>query len=154
MTDDNSLDLSIERMFDAPRELVWQAWTDPRHVALWWGPRGMTTRVDALDLRPGGDWRYVMVAPDGSEYPQQGTFTEIVPPGKIVTSALFDYGAAEPHQMVLKYEFEDLGDKTKMTMTITHATVEMRREHQAMGVIEGWNLNWDSLVDYLPNMVA
>jgi uncharacterized protein YndB with AHSA1/START domain len=114
----------------------------------------MTTRVDALDLRPGGDWRYVMVAPDGSEYPQQGTFTEIVPPEKIVTSALFDYGAAEPLQMVLKYEFENLGDKTKMTMTITHATVEMRREHQAMGVIEGWNLNWDSLVDYLPNMVA
>jgi uncharacterized protein YndB with AHSA1/START domain len=118
------------------------------------GPRGMTTRVDALDLRPGGDWRYVMVAPDGSEYPQQGTFTEIVPPEKIVTSALFDYGAAEPLQMVLKYEFENLGDKTKMTMTITHATVEMRREHQAVGVIEGCNLNWDSLVDYLPNMVA
>jgi uncharacterized protein YndB with AHSA1/START domain len=141
-------------VFDAPRELVWKVWTDPAHVAQWWGAPGMTTRVDELNFRPGGTWRSVMVAPDGSEFPQSGVFSEVVAPERIVTSAEFDYGADTPHRMVLTYKLDDLGEKTKMTMVITHATVEMRREHEAMGVVERWNLNFDSLVDYLLALVS
>ena len=154
MTQDDSADMVIERVFEAPRELVWKMWTDPEHVAKWWGPRGMNTRVDELDLRVGGNWRYALLMPDGSEMPQRGTFREIVAPERLVMSAAFDHGGESPHEMVITYEFEDLGDKTKMTMTITLASAEERREHEAMGVAEGWNSNFDSLVDYLPALVA
>ena len=154
MTEEDSADIVIERVFDAPRELVWKAWTDPEHVARWWGPHGMTTRVNELDLRPGGSWRYVMLGPDGFEMPQRGVFSEVVPPELIATSAEFEVGMDAPHRMTLRYQFDDLGDKTKMTMTITHASADERREHEAMGVVEGWNANFDSLVEYVPALVA
>ena len=95
-----------------------------------------------------------MQGPDGTEMPQQGVFNEIQEPELIATSAEFEVGAPSPHRMKLTYRFEDQGDKTKFTMIITHATVEMRREHQAMGVVEGWNLNWDSLDAYIPTLVS
>ena len=152
MTQGSSTEIVIERVFDAPRALVWKAWTDPEHVARWWGPHGMTTRVDELDLRPGGSWRYVMVAPDGSEYPQEGVFREIVPPETIVTSAEFAVGADAPHQVVLTYRFDDLGDKTKLTMR-SGMYLPMSKQEQ-IGVVEGWNSNFDCLDDYLPTLVS
>ncbi len=152
MTQGSSTEIVIERVFDAPRELVWKAWTDPEHVAKWCGPQGMKTRVDELDFRPGGNWVYVMLAPDGSEYPQRGTFREIVPPEKIVTTAVFEYGEAGSSSVVMTYIFEDMGDKTKMTMTHVEMGVEYSEE-QRMGVIAGWNSNFDSLVDYLPSLL-
>ena len=151
MTQADSTEILIEHVFDAPRELVWKAWTDPEHVAKWWGPHGMTTRVDELDLRPGGRWRYVMMAPDGSEYPQKGVFREIVPPETIVTSAEFEVGAEGPHKVILTYRFDDLGDKTKLTMR-SGMYLPMGEQEQ-MGVIEGWNSNFDSLDDYLATLV-
>ena len=151
MTQADSTEILIEHVFDAPRELVWKAWTDPEHVAKWWGPQGMTTRVDELDLRPGGRWRYVMMAPDGSEYPQKGVFREIVPPETIVTSAEFEVGAEGPHKVILTYRFDDLGDKTKLTMR-SGMYLPMSEQEQ-MGVIEGWNSNFDSLDDYLATLV-
>ena len=151
MTQANSTEIVIERVFDAPRELVWKAWTDPEHVAQWWGPHGMKTRVDELDLRVGGSWRYVMVAPDGSEYPQEGVFREIVPPETIVTSAEFKVGADDSHKVVLTYRFDDFGDKTKLTMH-SGMFLPMSKEEQ-MGVIEGWNSNFDSLDAYLATLV-
>ncbi len=154
MTQDNSVEIVIERTFDAPRDLVWKCWTDPEHVAKWWGPHGMKTRVDELDLRPGGSWRFVMLGPDGSEMPQRGVFSEIIEPETIATSAEFEVGTDAPHRMKLRYTFDDLGDKTKMTMIITHASAEERREHEAMGVVEGWNANFDSFDEYLPALVA
>ena len=154
MTQGDSVEIVIERMFDAPRDLVWKAWTDPEHVAQWWGPRGMSARVDELDLRPGGTWRYALLGPNGYEMPQSGVFREVVPPELIVTTAEFEVGMDAPQRMVLAYRFEDLGDKTKLTMTITHASADERREHEAMGVVEGWNSNFDSLVDYIPTLVA
>jgi uncharacterized protein YndB with AHSA1/START domain len=63
-------DIVIERVFDAPRDLVWKAWTDPEHIAKWWGPGSMITRVEAFDFRVGGAWSYVMTAVDGSQYPE------------------------------------------------------------------------------------
>src|SRR5208282_1015543 len=77
-------ELVITRIFDAPRELVFKAWTDPRHVAQWWGPKGFTNPVCEMDVRPGGALRIVMRAPDGSEYPMTGIFREIVAPERLV----------------------------------------------------------------------
>ena len=152
MTQANNTEIVIERVFDAPRELVWQAWTDPEHVARWWGPHGMTTRVDELDLRPGGNWRYVMLGPGGSEYPQKGTFREIVPPETIVTSAEFEVGGDAPQNVVITYRFEDLGDRTKLILRQTSAD-EFSQEER-MGIVGGWNSNFDCLVDYLPALLA
>ena len=70
-------ELVITRIFDAPRELVWRAWTDPKHVAQWWGPNGFTNTIHEMDVRPGGVWRFVMHGPDGVDYANKIVFGEI-----------------------------------------------------------------------------
>ena len=154
MTQEDSVEMVIERVFDAPREMVWKAWTDPEHVAQWWGPNGMTTRVDELDLRPGGSWRYVMLAPNGTEYPQSGIFREVVAPETIVTSAEFKVGVALPQEVVLTYRFDDLGNKTKLTMRVAHSSAEERRQAEDMGAAGGWSSNFDSLDEHLSTLVS
>jgi len=118
----NSLDLDSDprtmigtRVFDAPRELVWQVWTDPKHLAQWWGPDGFTTTTSAYDARPGGIWRFVMHGPDGRDYQNRITFDEIVKPERIV----YHHGGGddvEPVQFKVTVTFEDVGGKTKLTM--------------------------------------
>ena len=117
----NSLDLDQDprsivgtRIFDAPRELVFEAWTDPKHLAQWWGPDGFTTTTSAFDMRPGGVWRFVMHGPDGRDYENRVTFDEIVRPERIV----YHHGGGddvEPVQFRTTVIFEDLGGKTKLT---------------------------------------
>ena len=87
----NSLDLSSDprsiigmREFDAPRDLVFSAFTDPKHLAQWWGPNGFTTTTSSFDMRPGGVWRFVMHGPDGRDYQNRITFEEVVPPERLV----------------------------------------------------------------------
>ena len=147
--------LVITRVFNAPRDLVWQAWTDPAHIAQWWGPEGFTTRVEEMDLRPGGQSRYVMVGPDGAEYPAQGVFREVVPPERIVSTDEFGEGYEQmtdidlPQGMVITVLFEDLGHQTKLTLEIEHPTVEDLRKHEDMGVVAGWNSTLDCLAEHL-----
>lgn len=148
-------EIVIVRVFDAPRKMVYNAWTDPIHIAQWWGPKGFTTRVTELDLRPGGLCRYVMVGPDGTEYPVKGVFREIVPFEKIVATDEFDEGFEQlvegelPQGIVTTTLFEDLGSKTQLTLHIMHESVEERRKHEKMGVIAGWNSSFDCLEDYM-----
>ncbi|MEH2447796.1 MAG: SRPBCC domain-containing protein [Nostoc sp.] len=145
----------MTRVFNAPRELVFKVWTDPKHVVQWWGPKGFTTRVTELDLRPGGKWRYVMIGLDGTEYPVKGVFREIVPFERIVTSDEFDEGfekvmnADLPRGIVMTALFEDLGSNTKLRLRIMHESAEDRRKHEEMGVIEGWNSSFDCLDELL-----
>lgn len=154
-TTQSDREIVITRVFDAPRDLVWQAWTDPAHIAQWWGPKGFTTRVDEMDLRPGGQSRYVMVGPDGTEYPVKGVFRELVPLERIVATDEFGEGYDQitdidlPQGMVTTILFEDLGNQTKLTLQILHPTAEERRKHEAMGVIAGWNSSLDCLADHL-----
>ena len=77
-------ELSITRVFDAPRELVFQAWSDPKHVMSWWGPRGFTMMSWTMDFRPGGAWRGCIRSPEGLDYWSQGVYREIVPPERLV----------------------------------------------------------------------
>ena len=151
-------EITITRVLNAPRELVYKVWTDPSHIARWWGPKGFTTRVTEFDLRPGGQWRYVMVAPDGKEYPGKGVFREIVPLTKIVASDEFDEGFDKvsnldlPGEMVTTTTFEDCDGKTKLTIEIVHESAEDRRKHEAMGVVGGWNSSLDCLDEYLAQL--
>lgn len=154
-SDPSEREIVITRVFDAPRNLVWQAWTEPEHVAAWWGPRGFTTTVLELDLRPGGLSRYVMHGPDGSDYPVKGVFREIVPGERFVSTDEFDEGYQSeeaddlPSGMVITCQFDEVGEQTRLTLTISHPTVEVRRQHEEMGVVAGWNSSLDCLDDLL-----
>jgi uncharacterized protein YndB with AHSA1/START domain len=117
----SSLDLDSDprsiigiREFDAPRALVFSAWTDARHLAQWWGPNGFTTTTSSFDFRPGGVWRFVMHGPDGRDYQNRVTFDEIVPPERIV----YHHGGGddvEPVRFTQTVVFEDIGGRTRLT---------------------------------------
>ena len=152
-------EIVINREFDAPRQLVWDVWTQPKHIEKWFGPKGFDTRVEKFDFKVGGRATYVMVGPDGKEYPGTGVYKEIVPIEKIVTTDEFGEGFEEshpdmdlPHGMVTTALFDDLSDKTKLTLIISHPTVEDRKKHEAMGVVAGWNSSFDCMDDYLAEL--
>jgi uncharacterized protein YndB with AHSA1/START domain len=121
----------VTRVFDAPRDLVWNAWTDPKYVMQWWGPKGFTTPVCKMDFRVGGKFLYCMRAPDGQEFWNGGEYHEIVPPEKIVSSMYFSDSKGnkvEPAHYGIEHEaiegardvilFEDLGNgRTRLTFT-------------------------------------
>ncbi|HEX6124683.1 MAG TPA: SRPBCC domain-containing protein [Pyrinomonadaceae bacterium] len=151
-------DIVITREFAAPRQLVWDVWTEPKHIEKWFGPKGFTTRVDALDFKVGGRSSYVMIGPDGTEYPSAGVFKEIVPIEKIVSTDEWGEGyeemAAEkkldlPQGMILTALFDDLGERTKLTLITSHPTLEDKKKHEAMGVVDGWNSSLDKMDEYL-----
>jgi uncharacterized protein YndB with AHSA1/START domain len=118
----NSLDLDRDprtiiatRVFDAPRVLVFAAWTDPKHLAQWWGPNGFSTTTYTFDMRPGGVWRFVMHGSDGRDYQNRITYDEIVKPERLV----YHHGGGEdvePVQFAVTVTFDDLGGKTRITM--------------------------------------
>jgi uncharacterized protein YndB with AHSA1/START domain len=117
----NSIDLDRDprsiigvREFDAPRDLVFSVWTDPKHLAQWWGPNGFTTTTHSFEMRPGGVWRFVMHGPDGRDYQNRITFEEVVPPQRIVYRH-GDGADVEPVQFRQTVIFEDLGGRTRVT---------------------------------------
>jgi uncharacterized protein YndB with AHSA1/START domain len=141
------------RLLDAPRELVWQVWTDPKHLAQWWGPNGFRTTTSAYDLRPGGVWRFVMHGPDGRDYQNRVTFDEIVPPERLV----YHHGGGDDVEPVLfrsTVTFEDIGGtKTKVTLRGVFPSAEERarviREHHAdQGLVQ----TLSRLADYVGTM--
>jgi uncharacterized protein YndB with AHSA1/START domain len=113
------------RIFDAPRELVFALWTDPVHLAQWWGPNGFTTTTHGFDMRPGGVWRFVMHGPDGRDYQNRITYEEIVSPERIV----YRHGGdadVEPVQFKTTVSFEELGGKTRITMRMDFPSARER----------------------------
>lgn len=145
-------EIVITRVFDAPRALVYEAWTDPEHVAHWWGPKGIKTTVIETDLRPGGRWEYVMRFPDGTEYPVKGVFREVEPPARLVISDGYDEDPEESKpfgDMVTTVTFDDLGDKTRVTMRILHESAENRKKYEDGGAVGGWNSSFERLEEYL-----
>ena len=107
------------RMLDAPRALVWKAWTDPDILKQWWGPNGFTNTFHEFDLRPGGDWRFVMHGPDGKNYDNHNVFVEISPQSRIVMDHIVD------PLFRITATFEDLGDKTRLTFSGLFESVAM-----------------------------
>lgn len=154
-------DIVITREFTAPRQLVWEVWTKPEHIVKWFGPKGFSTRIDEHDFRVGGRTRYVMIDSDGTEYPGTGVFQEIVPIEKIVTTDEFGDGIEKvealknvdlPEGMVSTFLFDDLGERTKLTIITSHPTVEDKKKHEAMGVVDGWNSSLDKLEEAIAEL--
>src|SRR3954468_13690911 len=135
----SACELVISRIINAPRERVFKAWT--QQLPQWWGPHGMTTPFCEIDLRPGGVLRTVMRAPDGTEYPTQGVFLEVVAPERIVFTDAFGPGwvpAADIFFTAIT-TFEQAGaGKTNYTARALHWTMENRDKHEQMGFHQGW----------------
>jgi len=142
----------ITRIFDAPRALVFKAWTDPAHLSQWWGPRGFTNPVCEVDPRVGGTLRIVMRAPDGAEHPMIGVFREIDPPARLV----FDNIATDRDGKVLlegltTVLFAEHGrGRTKLTVE-SRATA---RVDYAWRMLEGMEAGWTQSIDRLGEHVA
>ncbi len=144
-------ELTLTRLINAPREKVWQAWTDPKLVAQWWGPRGFTAPVCEVDARPGGAI-VIHMSGFGMLSPMKGVFTEVVKPERLVftSNAYPDVSATDPFiEGVTTVTFKDVGGKTQLTV---HAAVVKTAPGAAQalaGMEQGWNEQTDKLAEYL-----
>jgi uncharacterized protein YndB with AHSA1/START domain len=139
-------ELVITRVFDAPRSLVFKAWTEPEHRMRWWGPNGFTTTSCEMDLRPGGAWRLSMRSPEGREDRQRGIFREIVPPERLVFTYAFEDAAGNPgHETLVTVTFAEHEGKTKLTVNqAVFKTVAVRDDH-----VRGWGEALDHFAKYV-----
>ena len=148
----------ITRVFDAPRDLVWKAWTEPEHFKRWWGPKDFTCPFCEMDLRVGGKYLNCMRSPEGKEYWGTGVFREIVPMERLVFTDCFadekgnvvpatHYGMSPyfPLEMLVIVRFEDLGGRTKMTLEHIGIPVGADRD----GAQQGWSESLDKLAESL-----
>jgi uncharacterized protein YndB with AHSA1/START domain len=140
-------EIHVERVFDAPIERVFAAFTDPDLIPEWWGPRGGTTIVDQMDVRPGGAWRFVIRGADGSETAFRGTFREVTPPQRVVQT--FEWEGLPGHVSVDIAEFEDLDGRTKVTTTSLFHTPEERDGMIGSGMESGLNESYARLDELL-----
>ena len=142
--DEESRSISGTRVFDAPRELVFDVWTDPNHIANWWGPRGFTTTTHVMDVRPGGEWRFIMHGPDGTDYDNEIVYLEVVRPERLV----YTHGPAPIFDVTVTFTEE--GGKTRVTMRSIFASAAVRDQvAEEFGAIEGMNETLDRLVEYV-----
>ena len=156
----------IKRVFDAPRELVWCAFTQAEHLKHWWGPKGFKMQTCTMDLRPGGVFHYGLLAPNGTEMWGKWTFREIVAPEYFTTVFGFsdkDGGLSRhpfapewPAEMLGSHAFEAQGDKTLLTTRAAafNATEEERKVFEAGfgSMQQGFGGTWDQLAAYLPTV--
>ncbi len=134
------------RVFDAPRELVFKAWTDPARLKRWWGPKGFTNPVCEVDVRPGGAIRIHMRAPDGVVYPMMGVFHEIVEPERLVfTSSALDANGEPLFEVLNTVTFDDEGGKTKLTVHASVSNVKAEAAQHLAGMEQGWSMSLDRL---------
>lgn len=158
---DPKLDLVLEREVDVPVELVWKAWTTPEHVVKWFTPSPWKTVECSIDLRPGGSFRTVMQSPDGTKFPNDGCYLEIVPQERLVWTSALQPGFRPAMQIINKdHECEELamtavihlerrGEKTKYTAIAMHKDPEHRSRHEKMGFQDGWGTALKQLVDVM-----
>lgn len=161
-------EVTIARIIKAPRVRVWTAWTDPKEMAQWWGPKIFTTPVCEMDVRPGGLYRLVMRSPDGVDYPIKGVYREVVAPERLVMSMDLSEHPDPWHDLVnpnrdkpkgrpplnplCTVSFEDAGSgKTKLTITMSFETPALRDAMVTMGMEPGWNQSLDRLEALVAN---
>lgn len=139
-------EIVVTRLFDAPRELVFAAFTEQEHIEQWWAPKGATTHE--MDVQPGGVWRYSQPSADGAQYPSIIKFIELDKPTRLV----YDYGtdtANAPDPVRTTVTFEDEDGKTKVTLQLMFATAVARKQAVKYGAIVGAMQALESLADYL-----
>jgi uncharacterized protein YndB with AHSA1/START domain len=145
-TDTANRELVVTRVFDAPRALVFKAWSSPEHLTRWWGPHGFSVHVCEVDFRVGGGWHIRMKSAQGVEDRQRGVFREIVAPERIVFSYAFeDENGTRGHESIVRVTFEDVAGKTRLTVRqAVFESTEVRDDH-----IRGWGETLDRLNDHV-----
>jgi uncharacterized protein YndB with AHSA1/START domain len=148
----NANEIRITRIYDAPVETVWEAWTDPSQLAEWWGPRGFTITTYSKDLRPGGSWVYTMHGPDGVDYPNQTHYLEVEKCAKLV----YDHGANDQQPALFRVTvfFSEIDGRTKMEMTMAVETPEALEEIRKIIKQAGGYSTWDRLAEYLEKQAS
>lgn len=154
MTPSNNLtiltdvEIMMRRVFDAPRERVFNTYIDPMAIPGWWGPVNTTTRVERMEVKPGGAWRFIQRDSDGNEYAFRGEYREVVPPVRLVNT--FEFEPMAGHVIVETATFEELPDgKTQVTVVSLFASKEDRDGMINSGMEAGATDSWDRLADYL-----
>lgn len=141
---DAAREIATSRLFDAPRELVWRMWTEPEHVKQWWGPRGFTNTIHQMDVRPGGEWKFTMHGPDGTNYRNEITYKEIVPPERL------SYFHGPYPRFDVEVTFADEGGKTRVHMSMVFESAEERNKvAEKFGAVEGMQQTLDRLGERL-----
>jgi len=144
-------EITITRVFNAPRALVFKAWTNAQELAQWWGPKGFTNRVCEIDARVGGAIRIHMRSPDGSVYPMRGEFREIVPPERLVFTNIAVDAADKPIiEGLTTVIFTERGGKTTM---ILHTRGRAVADY-AVGYLQGMEMGWSGSIDKLEALLA
>ncbi len=142
-----SNELHITRVYDAPVKAVWDAWTDPKKAAKWWGPRGFTITTHSKDLRVGGHWSYTMHGPDGVDYPNKTIYLEVDEGRRLV----YDHGGNDDRPPLFRVTvlFTEKKGKTQMDMTMALPTPEAAEETRKFVKKAGGDGTWDRLAEYL-----
>ncbi len=142
-------ELVVARVFDAPRRLVFRAWTDPELAAHWWGPKGFTSVSCEMDVRPGGKWRRSMRSPDGSLRCARGVYREIVAPERLVFTYAWEDADGRPgHETLVSVVFVEHGGRTELTLRqAVFETVTARDAHRG-----GWTSCLERFAEYLATL--
>lgn len=151
MDDLSKRTLTLERTFNAPLQLVWEAWTQPEHIANWWGPKGMKTKIIEHNFKAGGSWKFSMTMPDGKEFITEGVYSEIVEFEKIISSADFK---PMTEGVEIQAFFKADGDKTLFTFNVVHDTEEYCRQQEEMGFYNGWASVFNNLEEFLGTLTG
>lgn len=150
VTTPSDREILMTRAFDAPRDLVWEAWTSPAHVPRWMlGPDGWSMPVCEIDLRPGGEWRFVWRRSDGTEMEMEGVYREVVPPERLVHTE--SWGGDWPETLNTLVLLEKDG-RTMMECTILYPSEEARDAALRTGMKDGVEISFDRLAAYLRDL--
>lgn len=141
--------VSMSRTFSVPIELVWQAWTQSEHIAEWWSPKEIKTKVIEHDLKVGGRWLYTMPMSNGKEFIAEGEYLEIVEFEKIVSLANF---RPMTEGVEIQALFQANGNKTDFIFNIVHPTEAYKNQQEKMGIMNGWGSVFDRLNKLLKTM--
>lgn len=149
MSETNNRTLTLKRTFSAPIKLVWEAWTQPEHIAKWWGPKGMDTKVIEHNFKVGGNWKFAMTMPDGKEFITEGVYSVIVEFEKIFSSADFK---PMTEGVEIQALFEENGAQTNFTFNVVHETEEYCKQQEEMGFYNGWGSVFNNLETYVSSL--
>jgi uncharacterized protein YndB with AHSA1/START domain len=140
----------MTRLFKAPRELVFEAYTNPEHIPHWWGPRSVTTVVDEMDVRPGGRWRYIHRDSDGNEYAFRGEYREVVPPERLVST--FEFEGMPGHVVIDTLVLSEEEGGTRLTATSLFESTDDFDGMIASGAESGMIDTWERLAELLARL--
>ena len=146
----NDIEVSAVRILNAPRDIVWKVWTEPEHIAVWWGPAGFINTIEKMEVKPGGKWKFIMHGPDGVDYPNIVSYIEVKKPELLI----YNHGDKEEERFFqVTVRFEELGNKTRLIWnSVFNSAEQLNKVVDEHNALEGLKQNIDKLEKYLENL--